>query len=266
MGVHLTPEQLQTLPEAERLTRALRMFVTPRPFERRLKERLLLASGTALHFEGGLAATSWGEGPPVLLVHGWDGRGTDMAPFVAPLVAAGRRAIALDGPAHGDSAGSESSMVRFAEAIGAVGAELGELARIVGHSVGAGATVLALDRGLTVRRAVLIAAPATVEGIMRRFLHILELPENWLPAFQAMVEAEVGVPAAALDLVHIAGQQRIPALVVHADDDREVPVTDAQAIARAWPGARLYRVSHCGHRRILLVQAVVDEAVKFLLD
>src|SRR5215210_3940947 len=38
-----------------------------------------------------LAAYAWGQGPTVLLVHGWSGRGSQLGPLVEPLVAAGHR-------------------------------------------------------------------------------------------------------------------------------------------------------------------------------
>jgi hypothetical protein len=44
-----------------------------------------------------------GEGSPVLLLHGFDGRRTDFAWQREPLLAAGHRVIALDQRCHGDS-------------------------------------------------------------------------------------------------------------------------------------------------------------------
>ena len=49
------------------------------------------------------AATSGARGPVVYLVHGWAGRGSQLAGFVEPLTAAGFRAVLFDAPAHGDS-------------------------------------------------------------------------------------------------------------------------------------------------------------------
>ncbi|MGZ5446135.1 MAG: alpha/beta hydrolase [Thermoanaerobaculia bacterium] len=48
-------------------------------------------------------AWSWGEGPAVLLVHGWGGHAAQFQSFVEPLVRAGFRAIAFDAPSHGSS-------------------------------------------------------------------------------------------------------------------------------------------------------------------
>ena len=60
---------------------------------------------------------AWGAGPSVLLVHGWEGRGAQLGALVDPLVAAGYRVVALDGPAHGDSPGRLSTLALPAHAV-----------------------------------------------------------------------------------------------------------------------------------------------------
>ena len=62
-----------------------------------------LAAVSATCFEGGapleiagMKAWSWGEGPIVLLVHGWNGRATQLGDFVAPLVERGYRVVAYE--------------------------------------------------------------------------------------------------------------------------------------------------------------------------
>ena len=42
---------------------------------------------------------SWGSGPTVLLVHGWEGRGSQLSAFAPALVKAGFRVVAVDMPA-----------------------------------------------------------------------------------------------------------------------------------------------------------------------
>ena len=56
-----------------------------------------------------LQAWSWGEGPAVLLVHGWGGRGAYLGAFVRPLLATGARVITFDCPGHGASDGGNDA-------------------------------------------------------------------------------------------------------------------------------------------------------------
>ena len=59
----------------------------------------------------GLVAWRWGQGPRVLLVHGFEGNRAQFAAIVEALVRRGFAAVALDVPAHGESAGDELTAV-----------------------------------------------------------------------------------------------------------------------------------------------------------
>ena len=52
----------------------------------------------------GLIAWRWGQGPVVLLVHGFEGNRAQFASFVEALVELGFTAVALDVPTYGESA------------------------------------------------------------------------------------------------------------------------------------------------------------------
>ena len=92
---------------------------------------------------GALAVQRWGKGPLVVLVHGWNGRGSQLGAFVEPLLQAGFQVVAFDAPGHGASAGSTSSLVDFANAfdavVDAVKPFLQPLHGVVAHSMGGAA-------------------------------------------------------------------------------------------------------------------------------
>lgn len=233
------------------------------------------AGGTALTFAGGtLAATGWGaaDGRPVaLLVHGWEGRGSQMGAFAAPLVAGGWRVVALDGPAHGGSAGANVHVEDFARALTQVGRELaaaGQAVRgVVGHSFGAGAAVAALGReGFTPERLVLLAGPASVAAVLDRFAAQFGFGTETRGRFFAAAEEELGVPLHVLDSARFGGENRVPVLVLHDPDDREVPFGDAETLVANWgAAATLVACPGRGHRRILRDVAVAARATHFLL-
>ena len=57
-----------------------------------------------------VASYAWGDtGAWVLLIHGWNGRGTQLSAFVKPLLHSGFRVLAFDAPAHGKSSGKRKS-------------------------------------------------------------------------------------------------------------------------------------------------------------
>ena len=73
-------------------------FMTPRSLPLRDWELPLLASSERITLRFGLSALRWGQGPAVLLMHGWEGRPTQFASLINALVEAGYTAVALDGP------------------------------------------------------------------------------------------------------------------------------------------------------------------------
>lgn len=214
---------------------------------------------------GRLAAWGQGGGPTALLVHGWGGRGGQLAPLAPALLAAGCRVVAFDGPAHGASPGSRASVVHFAEAIEDAARATG--ARVaIGHSMGGAALGLALARGLPLAAAAIIGAPRTPAGFFRAFGDALALPAPVRDAMRTRIEAWVGARMEDLDLPALAPRERAaPLLVVHDRGDAEVAFAAGEAIAAAWPGARLLATDGLGHRRILRDRAVIDAAAAFVV-
>lgn len=243
---------------------AAELFARPQRHPRRPWEVALERRGEPVGLPGGLHATSWGAGPTVLLVHGWSGRGTQLAAFVDPLVRAGHRVVAMDGPAHGDSPGTTTDPNAFAGAVAAAEKTLGPLRGVVAHSFGGASVALAVSRGLRAERAVLIAAPSSLEVGLKAFETLLGLPAPIARRMRRRLEQRAGTALPDFDVASVADRLAVPALVVHGPDDAEVPYAEAERIAAVWPGARLRPVPDGGHRRLLRDPEVVAEVVGFL--
>lgn len=86
---------------------AVAVFYSPRRFQAANWEKTGLALGKSetLHFDGETRRNRVGnEGPAVLLVHGWQGRRSQLVKIAVDLAEKGYRVITFDGPAHGSSA------------------------------------------------------------------------------------------------------------------------------------------------------------------
>ncbi len=257
---------------------AWRVFTTPRRLPAKAWETAALAGSQAVWvpFAGGqVAAYVWGEAaaPAVVLVHGWEHRASFWGAWVAPLRSAGFRVVALDGPAHGRTAGRRTNLLEFGQTVQAVvqhTAQTGPVQAVVAHSFGAAATVglpLAAPAGQsTVPRLVLLSVPLGPRVVADRFAELLGLGLPVLRRMSARMQAIVGRDVA--ELAVPAAGPRLPVdqtLLIHDEHDAIVPFAEAQQIAAAWPAARLLATRGLGHNRILRDEAVVHQVLEFLL-
>lgn len=247
---------------------AERLFFSPTRYTRPAWEAEILGRGRWLRFPfrgGELPAWSWGEGPTVVLAHGWAGRGSQLGKLVDPLVATGHRVVTFDGPGHGDAAGGSASIADIAEAIEALLETLGGARAIVGHSMGGFAARMAA-RNAPVERLVLVASPWEAAAYPRAFPRRLGLGEAAAARFVRRIEARLGGPIDALSGDRFVFGPAMELLVVHDEDDREVPFTDAVRLAAAWEGARLFSTQGLGHRRVLRDPLVTQAVAAFVSE
>lgn len=237
-------------------------FMSPRTLPPRDWELPLLARAERITLRFGLSALRWGQGPTVLLMHGWEGRPTQFAHLIEALVAAGYCAVALEGPAHGRSRGNKANVVSFAHALLEAAGELGPLHGVIGHSMGGASTLLALQWGLRTEVAVSIAAPARLLEVLRGMARHLGLPARARAAFIRQVEREVGVPISRLDVA--VYQLELPGFIVHAEDDPLVAVSEARLIHQAWFDSQLLLLPRGGHMRVLSDPQLVDGVLALL--
>ena len=241
---------------------AVRLFSSPARHARPDSENLLLARARAFRVQG-LAAWRWGSGPPVLLVHDWEGRGAELGAFASPLVERGFSVVAFDAPAHGASPGLRANVGDFANAVTAMSDRIGTPRAIIAHSFGALGSLLALKRGVPAGALVLIAPTSSTERLSR-FQNDLDVPPDILSGMRRRVERRVGASFDALEGANLVKELTIPGLVVHDVQDREAPIRIGSAIASAWSRATLHRTEGLGHQRILEDEAVVNRVAEFV--
>ncbi len=245
---------------------AKRMWSTPRSFPAPDRERPYIASARRVRMPLGVRALTgwaWGEGPTVLLVHGWEGRASQLGAFAGPLVDRGFRVVAFDAPGHGDSGGGESSLFSFADAVVAAARSVGPLHGIVAHSMGCPATMLALSGGLPVPRVVFVS-PADAALAPPRFASTLGLSPSVQRHLFAALEDQYGATFDDVSLSRLAPRMKAELLVIHDADDRFAPLSDAERLVAARPGATLRVTRDLGHHRIVRAPTVVTSAVAFI--
>lgn len=252
---------------------AARLWFTPWPVP--VSERALVKQNAWLQDAAPVAFTtrsghrlsgfSSGEGPVVLLVHGWGEWATNLGAFVAPLRDAGYRVVGFDLPAHGSSSGVQTDGLLNAAAVREAAEAVGGVHGVIGHSMGAHATTLALHDGLEADRVVLLAPAVRLEHGVDAFKQTFGLTDRAVRGLRATIESRYGKTVwGDLAADKLARAVTTPALIIHDADDDQIALADGKMLARSWPGAILETTEGLGHGRIIRDPGVVGRACSFL--
>jgi len=262
---------LQPISPAAAAWLAERLFFTARRTRLSADARVMLATGRrfALGVEGRrVVGWRWGSSnrPLVYLVHGWGSRGTRLAAFVEPLIAAGYGVVTYDAVGQGESARGMTSMPEFARSLAAVVQREGAPHAIIAHSMGCAGATLALSWGLQVERLVFLAPAADPPAWVAEFARQLGLTAGVVDRVRARSERRLRVRWSDLDVCNLARALPAPPelLIVHDEADETVRWQDGSAIAAAWPNARLVTTQGLGHRGVTSDRGVVRQALDFV--
>ena len=246
-----------------------RLWFTPTRYKTPVSEKGARQSASIEHHKinGQTIATyHWGQsGPTVLLVHGWSGRGTQLGSFVKPLVDAGFRVVSFDGPAHGDSTGKQTNLYEFANVILSLKDYCGPFDAAITHSFGGPCLTMAIKNGLNILRVVSISPPSKMEGLVKKFASALSIPKKAEKDLIRRIENVFGLNVwEEISMLSHVRELSIPALVIHDEDDVDIPWQDGETIAHAWNNAKFLKTSKLGHRRILRDPSTIEAAIDFI--
>lgn len=252
-----------------RMAAARHAFSAPERVPLNPAERAALAGAAEppLRHEGlKLARWTLGDGPRVVLVHGWNSRGAHLLGFAQALVDAGFSATLFDLPGLGDSNGRAASVVHAGRALRALVADIGAVHAVIGHSMGSAAALVAFAHGVQVGRSVHLAGPSSLTPMVRGLAKAHGLGPADAAALAGWVEGFIGTRMAHVDLERLQHGLRHPALIVHDPEDRTVPFAASAALHAAWAGSRLEPVHGPGHRRLLSDAGVIARSVAFIAE
>lgn len=250
---------------------AYRLFATPRrranhKFSDPIIEKARLFD--VLYGKQILKGYEWGEGDRnILLVHGWESRGTALRSFVPALVDQGFRVIAFDGPAHGHSTGKRTNLPHFGGAVRALINHIGGVYGIITHSFGGASTVFGLSNSqedIEVEKLVLIATPNRLSLVLNTAIKMMGMPTKASRKFIKIIEGKLKRPVKEADISQANGKLKVKeALIVHDKNDDVVPFQAAEGIFDAWDNARLLVVEGMGHFKLLKHPSLIDKVVRF---
>lgn len=236
------------------------------PFQEAEKIKLTESRQTKFTFHGQkLQMYRWGSGPKILLLHGWAGRSGQFREFVDPLVNLGFEVIAFDAPAHGKSTGQHTDIIEFSDALRQVAGMCGPIKAVIAHSIGGAATIHALQNGLQTDRIVFISIPTMPQLILDGYQKRINASDKSIQNIVQYIDRKYDItfdsifPEAILPKL-----PDFPALIIHDNDDKEVPISHAKKLESLLPNAEAYKTQTLGHTRILRDLGVIQKTIDFI--
>ena len=207
----------------------------------------------------------YGNGPKkVLLVHGWSGRGTQLAVIAKALVDKGYGVISFDAPAHGKAPGKISMMPFFIEAVHFLEKKYGPFEAAIGHSLGGMAVLKAVKDGVKLQKLVIIGTANSITHITRDFARNMKLSEKVADKMKKYLDRkfqqDINIYSGAVS----AKKVNVPTLVIHDKHDVDVPIESAHEIQESLENGELFLTEKLGHRRILGNEKVINRILGFL--
>jgi pimeloyl-ACP methyl ester carboxylesterase len=243
------------------------MFLTPKRSKVKNWEHKAEQQGQRFQLTPDISAIRWGaktDNKQILLVHGWESRGTQMFGLIEGLVAQGYSVVALDMPGHGHSNGDTSNAYIFSKTVVLAQQILGHFHAIIGHSMGAGATSLAVGSGVSTDKMVLISGPSSIENVLRHFTQFVGLNNKTTDHFIAAIGRHAGISASELDATKLLRQCDVPTLLIHDDSDNEVRYSESKRLSEVIKNAQFLTTQGLGHRKILKSDVVIKAIHDFV--
>lgn len=200
----------------------------------------------------------------ILLVHGWSGRGTQLAKIAEALVKSGYSTVSFDAPAHGRAPGKTSMMPYFIESIHYLEKEFGPFEAAIGHSLGGMSSLRAVKEGLNIKKLVIIGTANSITHITREFNRNLKMGDKIAAKMKAYFDEKFGADMDEYSGAVSAKDVKIPSLVIHDKQDVDVHVSSAYEIADALENSEIFITEGLGHRRILGDKNVINKITTFL--
>ena len=200
----------------------------------------------------------------ILLVHGWSGRGTQLFKIADEFLQNGYSTISFDAPAHGKSEGKTTIMSEFIASILEIEKQFGPFEIAIGHSLGGMSVLNAIKDGLQVNKAIIIGSGDIVQDILDEFIFKLGLKKEIGDDLRDLFEEKYKVKMDDFSAYRAAQKVKIPVLVIHDNDDPEVPVKAGIHIHQNLEQGTLHLTDGLGHRKILGNQNVIKKTLEFI--
>jgi pimeloyl-ACP methyl ester carboxylesterase len=205
-----------------------------------------------------------GDGPAVLLLHGWESSTARWFAMYEPLKKAGFNIYAIDAPAHGRSEGKKFNVFMYCQVLDTYFRHLGFAPDYwVGHSGGGMAAIYYAckpEYTFTPKQIVSMAVPGELENFIDKFCELVGANDRVKYGIEHHFHRKLDHRFADIDFTEFVKKVEVPGLIVHDEEDDVAPISGARRMHHNWRGSTLATTVGCGHSLTGdLVPAIVVE-------
>jgi pimeloyl-ACP methyl ester carboxylesterase len=184
---------------------------------------------------------------------------------VERLIAAGKRVLAVDAPAHGASTGKLFNMLQYSRVVAVLAAQF-QPQHMVGHSIGGGAAALYLHEhpNHPFKKAVIMGTPSELRHMANTFANILGLSQRMRRAMERRFQEQYQLNYDDVSIARYCKNIHLPTLIIHDNQDSIAPVADAYRYQENLRQGQLLITNGLGHS--LQGTAVYNGILAFLED
>ena len=206
------------------------------------------------------------EGEKILLVHGWNGRGSQFHRIASECHNAGFDVTAFDLPGHGKSTSRGCNISEIISCINHLSNEIGPFDHVISHSIGSIAALNSVKGEDDFQSIVTISLPSlTIRPLFVDFVGMFGLPEEkYTDMMFEYYEKKYRQKVSSLDPFGFADGLRIRSLIIHCKDDVDADMSSSEGLHEEVANSEILLTEGLGHRRILRAELVSERIVNFL--
>lgn len=249
---------------------AIKLFITPIKFATPNRELKMEKNSKIFPLELSKAKKDFvvyenGNGnKKALIIHGWNGRGTQLASLAKELIDLDYTVISFDAPGHGKSNKNTAVMTEFMEAAFVLERYYKQFDLVIGHSLGAMTTINILSRDFKAKKAVIIGCGDEITNIIKDFLKSIGLKEKIAPKLKTEFEKIYKLSINDYTVHEQVKKVDIPLFIIHDKNDLDVPYTASETIHENAKNSKLLLTEKLGHRKILGDANVISQIKDFI--
>ncbi|GAA4959062.1 alpha/beta hydrolase [Algibacter aquimarinus] len=231
---------------------AIKIFSTPRKGKINSEEKEYLEtaiSKTIFYEDIAIQTYHWkGNKPSILLAHGWESNSYRWKDLIEILKQQDYSIIAIDAPAHGNSASKIFNAILYSKCLHQVIKNFNP-ETVIGHSVGGTSLAVALNNYNLpkVKNLISVGAPSNFIALVNNYKKMMGFNNKVVEAMDQYYLKNFGHLPDYFTVANFSQNIEAKGLIIHDKKDRIIPYRDALDIVKHYKNSKLVKTVGFGH-------------------